>query len=159
MVEMSAKQTTEETALAIPQYAREDYKAIGSFDDAVALAVAAYGEVETASEELGDGFAILDKDDKGQLVKVPCMFLDWNFSLGDFGEFVSAHVISKTGAKFIVNDGSTGIYQQLRDYTNEHAGRQGGLFAPRGLRRSDYTYDDDGKQTPATTFYIDTAAS
>jgi hypothetical protein len=143
-----------------PKYDADRLAAVESFDDAVALAAETVGEIANAADELGDGFAILS--DKNKLVGVPCMFLSWNFNLGDYGEFVSAQVVARTESggvlKVIVNDGGAGIYQQLSDFTAK-SNKLGGLFARHGLRRSDYTYKDEkGKDTPATTYYIDQTA-
>jgi len=113
--------------------------------------------------DLGSGFAVLDTDQKRRLVGVPLLFLFWGFNKGDQGDFVSAHVVQtdmrgQVVGKFIINDGSTGILNQLREYTNRTGSMQG-LFAPKGLRASDYTYTDEktGEDKPATTFYIDTS--
>ena len=122
------------------------------------------GDKIGTATDLGSGFAVLSDEQKRRLVGVPCIFLFWNFNTeGKFGTFVSAHVVTLDGAgqvkdKFIINDGSTGIRQQLEEYT-ERTGESRGMFVPNGLRASDYTYTDpdDGKDKPATTFYIDTA--
>ena len=117
-----------------------------------------------AHETLGDGFALVK--DKNVFVGKPIMFLEWRFNEGDQGEFVSARVICQEQngiARYILNDGSTGIYQQLKELS-ESRNVYGGLAVRNGLRRSDYTYDEiddktgEVKQKPATTFYIDTSA-
>ncbi len=156
----TANPNTGEIVSAGPQYDDEALRAIESFDDAMALAIQTVGDIETADSALGNGFALLDN--KATLVGAPSMFLSWTFNNGDFGEFVSAHVVARNesggGRKVIINDGSTGIYQQLRDYT-DRTGRQGGLFVRKGLRQSVYDYTDDkGNKRPATTFYLDTSA-
>lgn len=138
---------------------------LGSFADALRLAEEQYGTVEAASAAIGDGFALLTTEQKQQLVGVPCIFLSWSFSpseQGERGEFVTVRVVTEDGRKLVLNDGSSGVYSQLREYTDE-SGRDGGLIVKRGLRKSDYTYTetegkDKGKQKPATTYYIDTAA-
>ena len=131
------------------------YREINSWDDALRLAQEQYGDVQAASSAIGDGFALLTTEQKQQLVGVPCLFLSWSFSASEVGERDDAR-------KVVVNDGSSGVYQQLKDYTTE-SGRDGGLIVARGLRRSDYTYTvtegkDAGKEKPATTYYLDTAA-
>lgn len=146
----------------------DDLRGIDSFEAAMRAVTGVLGaEIVDASEELGTGFILLDSKEKGQLVGKACIFLSWNFNTSDDvtddagnpTEFVSAQVVVKVnnaGAieRFIVNDGSTGIYRQLRAYT-DRTGRTAGLAAKRGLRRSDYK-TPDGKD--ATTFYIDTSA-
>jgi|SRR5882672_167254 len=135
---------------------------VSTFEEALNLANDIYGGISAAHEEMGTGFEVLDKEEKGQLVGAQCFFLQWAFHVGDMGEFVSANVIVRNSdgsvRKVVVNDGSTGIYKQLAEYT-EKTGKQGGLLVKNGLRRSDYKYTDkDGQQKPATTFYIDTSA-
>lgn len=156
----SSDATGAEVSLRGPEFDSAALAAIDSFDAALALVQDTLGAVDVASDELGDGFAILD--DKAKLVGVPSLFISWNFNIGDYGEFVSAMVVARneSGAplKVILNDGSTGIYKQLSDYTAKTS-KMGGLFARQGLRRSDYTYTDkDGKTAPATTYYIDQTA-
>lgn len=136
----------------------EDLAAIGSFEDALKLAVDTLGEenIARASAEIGDGFKLLETKD--QLIGVPMILLTWDFSIGDFGEFVSIRLVTKDGGKFIVNDGSTGIRDQLIQYTAKK-GRKGGLVCDKGLRRSDYEYTDEkGQKSKAQTYYLDTSA-
>jgi hypothetical protein len=133
---------------------------IDSFDAALSLVQQQLGGIVSA-ETLGDGFAVLSKN-KDVLCGVPVLFMSWDFNAGDFGEFVSVRAIARRegGAltKVILNDGSTGIYKQLRDFTKQ-TGKLGGLVARQGLRRSDYDYDDgSGQLKPASTYYIDTTA-
>lgn len=143
-----------------PQFDDVDLLAIETFDDALRLTADELGGIANVGDELGNGFAILDKKDS--LIGVPCVFMSWNFNEGDFGPFVSAQVAARSESggvrKLIVNDGSTGIYAQLSAYT-KRTGKMGGLMARAGLTRSDYEYtDSEGKTRPASTFYIDTSA-
>lgn len=160
--------TPDENAAVImrgPQWDDDTLLAIDSFDAALALVKEEFGaELVSADETLGNGFTILNKDAKDVLIGLPCIFMSWNFNLGDNGEFVSAQVVARgpggSTIKAIVNDGSTGIYRQLSEYTRRSNGKQGGMIARRGLTRSDYTYEDPttGESRPATTYYIDTTA-
>lgn len=131
---------------------------ITSYDDAFALVESTYGPILTADAELGDGFALLESKDP--LIGIPLLFLSWSFSPGKFDEeFVSARIVTKDGGKYVLNDGGTGIRAQLREFSDSHGGRTGGLLARRGLRRSDYQYtDDNGKTQDASTYYVDTGA-
>lgn len=144
---------------SIERLSNDDLRNIATFDDAMALF---NGDVHTADSELGDGFELLKEKDR--LIGDPCLFISWSFSEGDHGEFVSARVIAKSGGKYVVNDGSTGLCSQLREYTDSHGGRNGGLLSRRGLRKSEYTYDETDPKTgeiktkPAVTYYIDTSA-
>lgn len=153
------------TELANPgtRFSDEQLLAVDSFDAALELLANEGVVIDHAEETLGNGFAILK--DKGLLCGVELLFLSWQFNNGDNGEFVSANVIArmpgqKTPSKFVVNDGSTGIRDQLKLYTKK-TGKTAGLHAKRGFTRSDYTYTDETtKETKgATTFYIDTSAS
>lgn len=129
---------------------------IASFADAMAL----LGEAPlSADSELGDGFSILENKDR--LVDVGCLFLSWSFSAGKYAEeFVSCRVVTVENQKYVVNDGGTGIREQLREFTDSHDGRTGGLLARHGLRKSEYEYadPDTGEMKPAVTYYIDTTA-
>lgn len=160
--ETPAEQPTDEVAVS-DRFKREDLRQINSLQDALALAVETYGQpVANAATELGDGFAVLPTEKKHLLIGLPCVFLEWNFNNGDSGPFVSARVVAQRedGSVFrcILNDGSTGIYKVLREYTDAE-GRDGGLFVPNGLRVSEYMYEDEhGQRKPAKTYYIDTSA-
>lgn len=145
------------------KFSSDQLRGITDFNAAVALAQEVTGGVEQASDVLGDGFALLPTDGKGTLVGVPLLILAYNFSEGDNGEFVTLRVITKDNRKLIVNDGSTGIRDQLKDYDSRSQGRS--LYVANGFRRSDYQYDDVNQKTGeikkknATTFYLDTSAA
>jgi hypothetical protein len=106
-----------------------------AFADALAIAEQLYGSVQDITEEFGTGFELVS--DKNSLVGVKFVLLKWNFTQGDFGVFVSAAVVTAKGRKYILNDGSTGICQQLREFSMR-TGKFGGFVAPRGLRSSQY---------------------
>jgi hypothetical protein len=130
---------------------RIDYSAIKNLSDAIAASEAAGNAIVSSGEVLGDGFALLATKDKDKLVGIPVFFIGWSFHQGDQGEFVSAHVIAKSDAgdaRYILNDGGTGIYAQLKRLNDQ--GITGGLMARQGLRRSDYTNEHGN----ATTYYI-----
>lgn len=168
---MATKKTESENALpeiirdSQPEhFSAETLSGLRSFEDALALAQETFGTVDVADEAIGDGFALLDKDEKAKLVGIPLVFLEWTFNASDKYEgsvFVSARVVANVGngvmAKYIINDGSTGLAKQLEEYTNK-TGRRGGLAVRKGLRRSDYVKVINGKKTEATTFYLDTSA-
>ena len=147
-----------------PQYTTEQYRAINSWDDAMALAQASFGQLVTA-EDLGDGFQLVKEEDKAALVGVPMLCLYAQLRTGDLGGYVVVRCITKDGRKVVVVDGGTGMYEQLNTYMQEHAGRWPNVW-PRGLRRSDYKKElphpkEPGKTIIAdsTTFYIDTSAA
>lgn len=161
-----------------PRLNDTDLRGIQSYDDAVAAVTAEYGGVADIADFLGNGFTVLATSDKGKLVGVPLILLEWRFNSGDQGLFVSATAVTQDGARLIINDGSTGIYSQLRDLTDED-GRFGGLRVPKGLRASEYDtcaecgrprrkddavcandkcQDESDRRSRGTTYYLDTSA-
>lgn len=139
-----------------------DLMGIGDFDSAVAALVAAGVEIDK-STDYGTGFSILPTKDKISLVGVDFLIVEWRFNDSDKFEgaaFVSALVVTKDGRKLILNDGSTGIYQQLRLITaarikREHNQPQAGVLVRGGLSRSEYDYvDEKGKKSAASTYYL-----
>lgn len=151
------------------QYGRmasdDQLRSIKSFDDALALASELYdGEVHSITEELGNGFTVLSTEDKDRLINVPFIIIGTRFNQGKEGEFVTIALTTKSGEKYIINDGSTGIFRQLAGDPSagepglvERTGRPGGWYVPCGLRRSDYEVEVDGKVRSATTYYLDTS--
>ncbi|HVI71481.1 MAG TPA: hypothetical protein VM656_08355 [Pyrinomonadaceae bacterium] len=141
-------------------YTRDELMAISSFDDAVRIATEVHGSLTYADQELGDGFALLSKEQKNLLCGVPLLLLEWKFRGGDFGNFVTMRVIARNPdgnvSKYIVNDGSTGIAEQLADYQTATQ-RTGGMFVGKGFRRSDYEVEIDGETRGASTYYLDTS--
>lgn len=161
--------------------------------DTLAQVAEEHGAVHAG--QLGDGFALLESArDKEYLVGEPFIILDWDEwpSKDRPGTYFCSLVIKTKnpigklggGTNFRLNDGSTGIYRQMRDC------RASGIATPilvdNGLRVSkDYTvtepaYDEKGQpildevtgkqvQKPkidpmtgqeikGTTFYLDTTA-
>jgi len=87
--------------------------------------------------------------DKDELIEVPFIVTKWKFHDGNFGQYVSALILTDTDQKLVLNDGSTGIYAQLKAVTDE-TGKSENLLAPKGLRRSDY--EMNGRA--ARTYYL-----
>lgn len=104
------------------------------FEAALALAADIYGGVIDASTELGNGFTLVEKID---LTGERMVLLHWQFNEGDHGEFASIAAVTGSQKRIIFNDGSSGVYAQLREFTQEHK-RSGGMLAPRGLRANTY---------------------
>jgi len=126
---------------------------IASYEEAVQLAEAVHGVVTDIADELGTGFVVLDNKDKSKLVDVPMIAILWKFSAGDYGAFVSMAVVTNKGDKFIVNDGSTGIFRQLKELSSDKR-VFGALKIPHGLRESEYdTCPECGK--PMTKDEVD----
>lgn len=136
-----------------------DLAAIGSFADAV-KALEAFNVAVEKTSDYGTGFVIVK--DKNVLIGVDFLILDWRFTDSSKyeGDFVSAACVTKDGRKLILNDGSTGIRDQLKLVTSErikkgHDHPQAGILVQNGLVRSDYDYTDEkGKTTKASTFYL-----
>jgi len=158
---VDAEVISDAVAIVTPLTDQEMYELV-NFDD-IYEALLSKGEVGS-SAELGDGYTMLE--DKNKLVDVPTLFVQWKFitsdKYGDESEFVVAHVATKEAGvtrRFVIVDGSTGINTQLRTYTNRNQGRQSGMLSVKGLRRSDYKVEVEGKFIEATTFYINTDAT
>lgn len=155
---MARSKTAAEVSIPGQNYGVEELAGISSFEDALALVKEKMGDagVGVADQEIGDGFKLLENKDV--LIGAEMLLVTWDFHQGDHGEFVSAKVVTVDGTKYIVNDGSSGIRDQLMAYSAKK-NSQGGLFCRKGLRRSNYTYtDENGKESPATTYYLDTSA-
>lgn len=111
-------------------------------------------------------------DNKDSLIDVPFLILSWKFNPGDYGnEFVSAEIMLKEGARFVLNDGGTGIAKQLRDLSDYrtahgHPTPFAGRMISGGLRKSGFWFHAASGQTatkrpegegwaPASTYYLD----
>lgn len=138
-------------------FSDNDLAGINSLQDALD-ALAGIGATVDNFSEYGNGFPILK--DKATLTGKPFVILSWKFHEGTYGTFVSAIVVSESGDKCVLNDGSTGIKDQLEMVTasrvrNGVANTQSGLIVRNGLRSSEYSYSDaDGRQIPAVTWYL-----
>jgi hypothetical protein len=101
----------------------------------------------------GDGSEFIQ--DKSRLVGVPFLVLDWRFIIDEDTkrEYVNVLVMNGQGGKARFNDGSTGVYQQLKHVTEET-----GVVAIEcrlGLRKSEYTFTNDKNETSkAVTYYL-----
>jgi hypothetical protein len=117
----------------------------------------------------GSPFTLIRKDEKGMLENQPFTVVDtrW-YESKQFGNMVVAVMLItddpiKGENKFLFNDGSTGVRQQMEAMVT-HTKRRGGFRCPRGLRASHYTVWDkvdldgapmkDAKEIEATTYYI-----
>lgn len=160
---MVTKKTQETNTVAadalVRAISKDQFAGIGSFDDALALALDIYGELVT-SDQLGDGFKLLDNKDL--LVGVPFIVLDTSivesdkFSRnGEAATFVTMRVVTDRGDKYVVVDGGTGICEQVKEWRTKF-NKRGGLVCRRGLSKSEYDYTDDkGNTSLAATYYID----
>lgn len=137
-------------------------------------------ELDNVSE-LGGGFHLVKKDDKSKFEGVPFVILyfrindKWRYGAGVSMMIQTAVPVVFDGERyerFIINDGSTGIAQQLFDY-KVATGKQGPILCKRGLRSSTYEVMEDDptregerrvvidpatqKPVVGTTFYLDTS--
>lgn len=158
MSENSAEVARRET------FTNDQLREIGSFADLAKLINETGIDRTDISDVLGDGFELLSTPEKNQLVDRPFAIVSWAFSVGDQGEFVTLHCITKDDRKVIINDGSTGIHDQVKAL--HAAGVTPVVFVPKGLRRSDYVrkdefnapiLDDQGREQHATTYYLNTS--
>ena len=151
----------------------DELRAIDSWD-ALGEFVSSASILVNRLSEYGPGLTVVT--DKNALIGVPLMILDYRFNEGDSGPFVSAVAVVRTPitisgdvvSKIVINDGSTGIYSQLRSIEAERVADGTDVIRPlyceHGLRRSDYDRKDEsgnvimndktGKPERATTFYL-----
>jgi len=112
--------------------------------------------VDSADVIESDSFGpVLDNKDKGKLVGIPFVIVHFEFHPGTFGEFVSLWVLTSKDERYIVNDGSTGIYAQCRKLLDTK-GIDSMITCREGLRVSEYEYTDKatGEKRPAKTYYL-----
>lgn len=125
--------------------------------DAALSALAGAGLNVSGIEDFGSGFVLTEKD---QLIGAEMLLLQWRFSEGDYGPFVSVAALTRDGRRVIFNDGSTGVYAQLQNVSSVRLGNgetnvHAGLTAKHGLKESTYTYTDaKGEERPASTYYL-----
>lgn len=127
---------------------------INSFDDALSIINEKMGGQVAEVSDLGDGFSVLEN--KETLIGTPFIIVQSVFRDGDYGPYVSCHVVTQDGRKLILNDGSTGVRDQIAmlwERKPEMKGRP--IVCRKGLRKSTYNHPQHG---PSTTFYLDTSA-
>lgn len=126
---------------------------VDSLTDARLILESHYGQILDIATEFGDGAEFMD--DKSKLIGIPFVILDWRFIVDKKtqNEYASVLVMNTEGSKARFNDGSTGVYAQLKTLT-ERYGVTGGVQCRHGLRKSDYTTEVNGKATSATTYYL-----
>lgn len=130
-----------------------ELRGISSFEEALALVQEKMGDTVNAEKELGTGFRVLNGPDKDRLLGVTFIILSMDFNNGDQGDFVSFLCVTEEGNKYIVNDGSTGIFKTLDEY-RLRGGKPGALLVNGGLRKSEYEKEVEGKMTKAVTYYL-----
>jgi hypothetical protein len=135
-------------------FAAPQLRAIGSLEDAIALGTEILGTpMVDAADEIGNGFEILRSDQKHLLIDQPFYVLTVDFQEGDIGPFCSALIVTEGGKKYVLNDGGTGIYQQLEDWCNTQ-NKRGGMMVNHGLRESKYDLPEEYGGGVGTTYYL-----
>lgn len=146
-----------EVAPISPRVSEGQLADIASFDDALSLVQDVFGgEIVEADKTLGTGFAVLE--DKNRLLGAAFIAVKIDqHPNGDHGPFTSLHVVTQDGRKYIINDGGTGIHEQITELYERKPALVGlPLLVRQGLRRSDYVHPEHG---PSVTFYLNTSAS
>lgn len=106
----------------------------------------------------GSPWKVVDKD---TLVGVPFMICDVRVSWSTKFDspFVNILALTKDNEKIVINDGSTGIMEQMLHMLNKSK-RKAGIVCNGGLRKSEYKVDvydafkDETKTIEAATYYI-----
>ncbi|MCA9340351.1 MAG: hypothetical protein KDA17_05545 [Candidatus Saccharibacteria bacterium] len=145
-------------------FTESDLTAIKSFNDVGAF-LKQEGILTDSLKDYGNGFEVLDN--KASLIDVTFVILDYRFSKGDNGEFVSLTVVTKDNRKLIVNDGSTGVRDQIKAIAQQRLERgipdKRPIMVEHGLKGSTYQrndadgnkmFNDDGSPMMATTYYL-----
>jgi len=133
----------------------DDLELMNSYADA--LGYAASNNIAAVDiSDYGTGVELLDKAGKNRLVGVEFIILDWQWRTGDFAEdYVSLTVMTRDGSKYVINDGSTGIREDVRRLERKLGGAKAVVKVTKGLSRGDYTYvAADGTESPATTYRL-----
>lgn len=149
----SGPATSDESAPRAEVELSTDWGAVTTWE--AAIAEFGIGEIIPAADAFGDGSQLTDNKD--ELCGVAFLVLDWRYVTDPQTDRQYVNVLvmlkeSQTKVRF--NDGSTGVADQCRAF-EEKRGKRGGIYCPRGLRRSDYTVEIDGKKQAATTYYFD----
>lgn len=128
-----------------PATAELDWKTVTNLQDARA----AIGNVVNVADVLGDGSTFFD--DKNVFVGKPFLILDWRFIVDEKSgrEYVNVLIMGANGDKARFNDGSTGVYAQIKEIDAQFG--KVGVECRNGLRRSDYVKEGVGE---ATTYYL-----
>lgn len=109
--------------------------------------------IVSGEDYFGDGFQMLT--DKSVAVGKEFLIIDWAFITDQTTgrEYASIRLITAHNALIRMNDGSTGIYKQLKML--ESKGIHGGVHCVNGLRVSEYMFEDEkGNRSQAKTYYL-----
>lgn len=147
---------------------------IQTFEDALNVVRDVFaGAIVEADKVLGTGFGVADE--KAAYIGVPMVALKGERNPSDKGEkgrFWSLHFVTKDGRKVIINDGGSGIADQMdalaerhpelfhvSPATKDHAEKVSlvqPMMVKKGLRASSYVHPTAG---PSITYYLDTSGT
>ena len=105
----------------------------------------------TPYREIAPSIPVLSAD---ELLGVPFLIFRATEHVGDFGPFKSVAVFYGDNKVGILNNGSfgSGIYAQIQ--AMEESGVVWPVYVEKGLRKSEYKKEIDGKMIPAKTYYL-----
>lgn len=133
------------------RFETEVLRGLATFEEARQLASLEWGAELDASHEIGTGFRILNGTEKDRLLGQDFVILSFDFNPGTgMGPFVSMLVVDVDNRKFIINDGSTGVYAQLDKFHQARPEIGGGIMVKGGLRKSEY----DNEFGHGITYYL-----
>ena len=148
------------TGVQLPE--RYDYKQFESAEQYLEFIGATGVATLDGSDEFGDGFTLVK--DKDSLVGIPLLIVEFQFNVGDYGDFVAVRAFRMdNNEKIVLIDGSTGIRDQVARWVEHVTGAKyetGRTYIQpirlkRGLVRSEYDYTDGkGKTSKAVTHYF-----
>ena len=149
MATKSAPEPENSAEVATPHI---EWGKVDTLDDARRILESTYGAILDSSRIFGDGSEFIK--DKERLVNVPFLVLEWKFITDEKtgNEYVNVLIMNGQGNKARFNDGSTGVYAQLKQVTQEYGVI--GLQVKNGLRKSEYDKEVDGKMQKAVTYYL-----
>ena len=143
----------------------EEVNAVITFQEAIA----ASGFNQEDITYLSSPYVILKGDEKDRLLQTPFYIRAWRFAEDTETErpYVVAFVVTEGNDMFILTDGSTGIYEQLKKLTAKrleegHAAPVEHAMVVNGLRKSEYGLNAENKPAAkgekvvgkATTYYL-----
>lgn len=169
MASKTTEKSTEVTTIVEPEdfqaYINKEVQGIGNFVPTSWEDLVSHNDGEIIEFE-GSPWILLK--DKSKLVDVPFMIADVRHYEGNYGSAVAIMLLTENplpgfegdAPRYVINDGSTGLYDQVTQMV-ARSHKKSGILCPRGLRASNYTYqqkDFDGNpmgpEIPATTYYV-----
>jgi hypothetical protein len=138
-----------------------------TWEKAIQVVAERIGPVIDGADVIGNGFTVLKREQKGILVGVPMMILEFQFNRSQFGNaaFVTMFVMvrnpDRSTSRYVVNDSGVGIRKQLATFVRR-TGQFGGVALAHGFTASTYDQQYEDPEKPgeklwrtATTYYLD----